>query len=72
MRLPAEIVLAGLMLASCVGSPEPRTTASRPAPEYRAPVSDDAPRVGRTYSVGGRSYTPRDDADYEESGYASW
>lgn len=76
MRLPVElaglIFGAGAMLASCVGAPEPRTTASRPPPVYRVPVSDAAPRTGPTYSVGGRSYTPRDDSDYEESGLASW
>ncbi len=75
MRLPAELVGlvfgAGAMLASCVGSPEPRSAASR-APVYRAPVSDNAPRIGPTYSVGGRSYAPRDDSNYEESGLASW
>ncbi len=72
MRLPVEVIAASILLASCVGSPEPRTTASRPVPDTRASVSDNSPRVGATYSIGGRSYTPRDDADYQESGYASW
>ena len=72
MRLPVEPILAGVMLASCVGSPEPRRPSSRPAPVYRAPVSDDAVRVGATYRVGGGTYTPRDDRDYEETGMASW
>lgn len=72
MRLPVELILASVMLASCVGSPEPRRVSSRPAPVYRAPVSDNAARVGATYSAGGGTYTPRDDRDYEETGMASW
>ena len=72
MRLPAEIILAGLMLASCVGSPELRPTASRSTTDYRMPVNDDTPRARASYSVGGRNYTPRDDAEYEQSGLASW
>ncbi|UVO53498.1 septal ring lytic transglycosylase RlpA family protein [Sphingomonas sp. SUN039] len=66
----AEPLLAGLLLASCVGAPEPRT-ASRP-PVYRAPASDNFVKVGATYSAGGNSYTPRDDRDYDETGMASW
>jgi rare lipoprotein A len=70
MRLPVELMMAGLMLASCVGAPEPRT-ASRP-PIYRTPVSDNIVKVGATYSAGGGTYTPRDQRDYEETGMASW
>ena len=72
MRLPVELILASVMLASCVGSPEPRRTSTRPAPAYRVPVNDDVVRVGATYSAGGGTYTPRDDRDYEETGTASW
>jgi rare lipoprotein A len=72
MRLPVELLIASVMLASCVGSPDQRSTARRPVPDYRAPVSDNVVRVGATYNVGNRSYTPRDDPDYDEAGNASW
>ena len=72
MRLPVELLIASAMLASCVGSPERRDTARRRVPDYHAPVSDAVVRVGATYNVGNRSYTPRDDPDYEEAGNASW
>lgn len=72
MRLPVELILGGLMLASCVGAPPPREVATRPAPAWRAPVSDDAVRIGTSYSAGGGTYTPRDDRSLDEVGFASW
>ena len=29
-------------------------------------------RVGKTYSIGGKSYTPKHDPNYDETGIASW
>ncbi len=72
MRLPVELILGGLLLASCMSAPQSRDTARRPVPDYRAPVSDNVVRIGKTYSAGGGTYTPRDDRDYDERGSASW
>ncbi|SNS04682.1 rare lipoprotein A [Sphingomonas laterariae] len=35
-------------------------------------VSDGAVKIGKPYQVGGRTYVPRDDRDYDETGMASW
>jgi rare lipoprotein A len=71
MRLPIELILAGVMLASCVGAPEQHRVATR-RPVFRAPVSDDVVKIGANYQVGGGVYTPQDDRTYEETGTASW
>jgi rare lipoprotein A len=71
MRLPVEFIMAGVMLASCVGAPEPHPVATR-HPVYRTPVSDDVVKIGASYQAGGGVYTPRDDRAYEETGMASW
>jgi len=72
MRLPVELILAGVALASCVGAPESRRASSGLPPVYRTPVSDDVVKVGPTYTAGGGTYTPRDNRNYEETGMASW
>jgi len=71
MRLPVELIAAGLALASCVGPPDPRP-AGAVVPLHQPRVSDDTVKVGATYTAGGRSYTPRDERNYEETGMASW
>jgi rare lipoprotein A len=72
MRLPVELIGAGILLASCAALPPPRATVAQPAPVHRALASDDTIRVGATYSAGGGTYTPRDVPDYDETGMASW
>ncbi len=69
MRLRAEALAAALLLASCVGTPEPRRVSRAMPPP---PASDNYVKVGATYSAGGQSYTPRDDRGYDETGMASW
>jgi rare lipoprotein A len=59
-RSSATSLLAALLLASCAGG------------NRVARVSDTAPKVGAPYVVGGRTYVPRDDRQYDEIGYASW
>jgi rare lipoprotein A len=71
MRLPAELILAGIALAGCAAIPRQPERAERLL-LYRAPVSDNLVKVGKTYVAGGRRHTPRDDRDYEETGPASW
>lgn len=65
-------------LAGCVGqagdfgpaaTPGPVSRPSRPA---ASAVPDTPVLVGAPYSIGGRSYTPVDQVDYDEVGYASW
>ena len=71
MRLPVELIAAGLALASCDGPSDPRH--ARPiVPLPRAPVSDEAVKIGASYTAGGRRFMPRDDRKYEEIGTASW
>ncbi len=79
MKLPDKSAVAALVLLAltgCVGgggggrdAPAP----SRPAPSAQGPAVSDTPvRIGAPYSIGGRSYTPVDQTDYDEVGYASW
>lgn len=61
-----------LLLAGCNvvgGGPEPSGPAG-PAP--RPMVSDLPVRVGAPYQIAGRTWTPVDQLDYDEVGYASW
>ncbi len=55
-------LLLCLSLAACAGAPKPRP-ASAPG---------GAVKVGGPYVVFGRTFYPRDDADYDERGIASW
>ncbi len=71
MRLPVELIGVGLALASCIGPADPRP-AGGIVPLHRPPVSDETVKIGATYTAGGRSYTPRDERNYEETGMASW
>lgn len=63
--------LALAFLGGCVsGGGEPAPLAE---PPVRADAVADTPsRVGPPYSIGGRTYTPVDQIDYDEVGYASW
>lgn len=77
MKLPDKSAIAALALlglSGCVGggggdAPAP----SRPVPTAQTSAVSDTPvRIGAPYSIGGRSYTPVDQTDYDEVGYASW
>lgn len=76
MRLPVKFVASTLALAAlpgCVGGGGEAPAPSRPAPVAQgAAVSDTPVRIGAPYSIGGRQYTPVDQTDYDEVGYASW
>ncbi len=77
MKLPDKSAAAALMLfavSGCVGGRAGDASApSRPVATAQTPAVSDTPvRIGAPYSVGGRSYTPVDQADYDEVGYASW
>lgn len=60
--------------AGCVGGGEASAPGQRlPPSTASATVVGDGPvQVGAPYSIGGRSYTPVDQTDYDEVGYASW
>lgn len=65
-------VLALALLGACVsGGGEPASHSDAPARAADA-VADTPARVGAPYSIGGHSYTPVDQIDYDEVGYASW
>lgn len=71
MRLPAELVAGGLMLASCATVPRVERP-SEASPRFEPRVADPPARIGRPYTVGGVSYVPFDDRDLDEVGTASW
>lgn len=50
--------------------PSPSAHASRPQPREGEIAA--VPKVGRPYEVNGRTYTPADQPDYDETGTASW
>jgi len=55
----ASVLLSGLllgMLGACASTPPPSAGV----------------KLGKPYSVNGRTYVPRDERDYQESGVASW
>jgi rare lipoprotein A len=43
-----------------------------PAAAEQTGVSDFPVKIGETFTVGSKSYTPQDVANYDEVGYASW
>lgn len=65
-----------LVLGACASggsAPPPLVDTAPPSPVAAAEMVSDTPvRLGNTYSIGGRSYTPVDQVDYDEVGYASW
>lgn len=71
MKLVGGLGMA-LLLAGCNivgGAPEP---AGPSGPVARPMVSDFPVRVGAPYQIAGRTWTPVDQLDYDEVGYASW
>lgn len=75
MPLPVKSLLfvpALVMLVGCVGSN--RTESAPPVQRsVGGPMVSDTPvRIGDAYSIGGNRYTPVDQQDYDEVGYASW
>ncbi len=57
-------LVPALMLAACAGTPKPKSGSAQ------APAS--GVKIGRPYEVFGKTYTPRDDRDYDQRGTASW
>lgn len=69
------VAATALALTACVSDPGADVASPRPAgaPSRAASgVSDTPVVIGSPYSIGGRSYTPVDQIDYDEVGYASW
>lgn len=61
-----------LMLTGCGAISSDSTPRAAAVPAATATVADDPVRVGAPYSIGGRSYTPVDQIDYDDVGYASF
>jgi len=72
MRLPIEMLVAAVVLASCAVVPPPRTSTAPHQSSRVGDASKSTVRVGAPYRVGNATYTPRDDRDYEQVGEASW
>jgi rare lipoprotein A len=70
----SSALLCAFVLASCGssdGKGEKRVSSLPPAPA--AESAPDFPiKVGDPFTVGGKTYTPQDIANYDEVGYASW
>ncbi|WP_416908670.1 MAG: septal ring lytic transglycosylase RlpA family protein [Polymorphobacter sp.] len=69
MNSAAKPLLAAcaLALAACAGKPPPLGAPPPPAKATAGPV-----KIGKPYTVFGRTYLPKDDRDYDERGIASW
>lgn len=73
MKLLAAAV-APLALVACIGGGNslPPAPAGPPMATGHPMVADTPVRVGAPYQIAGRTYTPSDQTDYDEVGYASW
>ena len=75
MRYPANLLIAvagSLALAACGGQPRVANIPSPGKPKPRGPVSDWPVKIGNPYQVLGQWYYPKDEADYDQTGIASW
>lgn len=76
MRFPANLLIAvagSLALAACGGQPRIANIPSSPGKSKpRGPVSDWPVKIGNPYQVLGQWYYPKDEADYDQTGIASW
>ncbi len=75
MRFPASLAItvgASLALVACGGNPHLSNLPSSSSPRTKGPASDWPVKVGNPYNVLGQWYYPKDDADYDETGIASW
>ena len=72
MRLRADVIVGGLLLASCTTGPERNWVDRSSPPSSRQPVVDEVVKLGKPYRIGGRLYTPVDDRNLEQIGMASW
>lgn len=77
LRFAASLGLM-LLVAACAGQPK-RPVAGLPGPpppapgaQAQAPSATAGVKLGRPYTVFGRTYVPVDDRSYEEKGIASW
>lgn len=62
-----------LALASCGSTDGMREDAQRGRPEAFPPAPPTEPiKIGEPYQISGQSYTPSDQSNYDEVGYASW
>ena len=75
MRL-ATVVVAALTLANCNQTVDPKYGVSASArviePGQPVPKGGGVYRVGKPYTIAGKTYTPEVDNDYRAEGMASW
>jgi rare lipoprotein A len=57
-------------LTACIGGGSASELTS--AQPLSGAASDDVVKIGKPYTIGGKTYTPKDVTDYDETGYASW
>lgn len=69
LKFSAYIALSSA-LSACVGGGGTTDLAS--AEPFAGAVSDDVVKIGEPYEIDGKTYTPKDVTDYDETGYASW
>lgn len=71
MLRPSLAISLALLAAACATAPKP--SATRPGNAGAdAPAVPPGVKIGRPYTVFGRTYHPSDDRDYDEKGIASW
>ncbi|WP_380877356.1 hypothetical protein ACFB49_12470 [Sphingomonas sp. DBB INV C78] len=56
-RAEAALLAAAALLSACAST---------------RPISDGSVKIGKPYKVNGRTYVPRDDRDYDQTGMTSW
>ncbi len=71
LRFVASLGLA-LLVAACAGQPKRPVAGVGTAPPSAAAGAPAGVKLGRPYTVFGRTYVPVDDRSYEEKGIASW
>ena len=71
MRLPVELLAAGVLFASCTALPPPRADVGL-RPEVWSSVHNSTVTVGPNYSVGRARHTLNDTREFDETGAASW
>jgi len=73
------VVAAGVLLAGCntTGGKSALLDGAEPVervvgPHDKVPVGGGRYQVGKAYSIGGRTYVPREDPSLDQTGVASW
>lgn len=63
---------ASLVLSGCGGGGSVSRSLETAPPKMAGGVTDYPVKLGEPYEMGGKTYTPADTFNYDETGYASW